>query len=174
MVKALTLPPESPRPRGCLDPNVGAEDVLEGEAVSHATATLDKDARSHAIVVGAGPAGLAVGACLKQADVPCVILKQSDRVGGTWHRHYERLHLHTPKAYSGLDPGAKTPVHEHPAGVVTFLTDAQMRVSPVGGKPNETPRKAKDVVAIEATQHTVENLGSARVELIHVELKAAP
>ena len=73
-----------------------------------------------------------------------------------------------------LDPGAKTPVHEHPAGVVTFLTDAQLRVSPVGGKPNETPNKAKDVLAIEATQHTVENLGSARVELILVELKAAP
>ena len=73
-----------------------------------------------------------------------------------------------------LDPGAKTPVHEHPAGVVTFLTDAQLRVTPVGGKPNETPRKAKDVVALEATKHAVENLGSARVELILVELKAAP
>ena len=73
-----------------------------------------------------------------------------------------------------LDAGAKTPVHEHPAGVVTFLTDAKLRVSPVGGKPNETPRRAKDVLALEATQHTVENLGSARVELILVELKAAP
>ncbi|HEX9900145.1 MAG TPA: cupin domain-containing protein [Candidatus Methylomirabilis sp.] len=73
-----------------------------------------------------------------------------------------------------LEPGAKTPVHEHPASVVTFLTDAQIRVSPVGGKPNETPRKAKDVVAIEATRHTAENLGGAPVELILVELKAAP
>jgi quercetin dioxygenase-like cupin family protein len=73
-----------------------------------------------------------------------------------------------------LDPGAKTPVHEHPAGVVTFLTDAQLRVSPVGGKPNETPRKAKEVLALEATRHTAENLGRERVELILVELKAAP
>ena len=73
-----------------------------------------------------------------------------------------------------IDPGSKTAVHEHPASVVTYLTDAQTRVSPVGGKPNETPRKAKDVIAIEPTRHTVENIGRKRVELILVELKAAP
>lgn len=73
-----------------------------------------------------------------------------------------------------LEPGAKTPVHEHPAGVVTFLTDAKLRVTPVGGKPNETPRKAKEVLALEATRHTAENLGSKPIELILVELKAGP
>jgi len=72
-----------------------------------------------------------------------------------------------------LDPGAKTAVHEHPASVVTYLTDAKTRVSPVGGKPNETPRKAKDVVAIEPTRHTVENIGNEGVELILVELKGS-
>lgn len=71
-----------------------------------------------------------------------------------------------------IDPGSRTAVHEHPASVVTYLTDAHTRVSPVGGKPNETPRKAKDVIAIEPTRHTVENIGSKRVELILVELKA--
>jgi quercetin dioxygenase-like cupin family protein len=73
-----------------------------------------------------------------------------------------------------LEPGAKTPVHEPPAGVVTFLTDAKLRVTPVGGKPNETPRKAKDVLELAATRHTAENLGSAAVELILVELKTPP
>ena len=57
---------------------------------------------SHTIVVGAGPAGLAVGACLKQAGIPCLILEQTDKVGAAWHRHYDRLHLHTAKAYSAL------------------------------------------------------------------------
>ena len=55
-----------------------------------------------AIVVGAGPAGLAVGACLRQAGVPCLILEQAGSVGATWHRHYDRLHLHTPKSFSAL------------------------------------------------------------------------
>lgn len=54
------------------------------------------------IIIGAGPAGLAVGACLKRANLPFTILEQSDKVGSAWHNHYDRLHLHTAKAYSGL------------------------------------------------------------------------
>ena len=54
------------------------------------------------VIVGAGPAGLAVGACLKRAGVSCLILEQSSQVGASWRRHYERLHLHTAKAYSEL------------------------------------------------------------------------
>ena len=37
--------------------------------------------QSQTIVVGAGPAGLAVGACLKQAGLPCLMLEQADKVG---------------------------------------------------------------------------------------------
>jgi quercetin dioxygenase-like cupin family protein len=70
-----------------------------------------------------------------------------------------------------LEPGAKTPVHEHPAGVVTFLTEAKLRITEVGEKPNETPRKAKEVLELEPTRHTAENIGNAAVELILVELK---
>lgn len=62
----------------------------------------DSPVVSHTVVIGAGPAGLAVGACLKQAEVPCIILEQSDRVGSVWHRHYDRLHLHTDKKNSQL------------------------------------------------------------------------
>lgn len=57
---------------------------------------------SHSIIVGAGPAGLAVGACLKQVGIPCLILEQSHQVGAAWHRHYDRLQLHTDKAHSAL------------------------------------------------------------------------
>src|SRR5918911_5375509 len=54
------------------------------------------------VIVGAGPAGLAVGACLSRADVPFVILEREERAGSAWRRHYERLHLHTDKARSEL------------------------------------------------------------------------
>ena len=57
---------------------------------------------SNTIIIGAGPAGLAVGACLKQAGVQSIILEQSDKVGSVWHRHYDRLHLHTDKRNSEL------------------------------------------------------------------------
>jgi hypothetical protein len=56
----------------------------------------------YTLVVGAGPAGLAVGACLKQAGISYLILEQTDRVGSAWRRHYDRLHLHTDKAHSEL------------------------------------------------------------------------
>ncbi|MBI3805627.1 MAG: NAD(P)/FAD-dependent oxidoreductase [Nitrospirae bacterium] len=61
-----------------------------------------RDAGRDTIIIGAGPAGLAVGACLKGAGLPFLILEQSDQVGAAWHRHYNRLHLHTDKAHSAL------------------------------------------------------------------------
>ena len=54
------------------------------------------------LVIGAGPAGLAVGACLQQAGLDCLLLEQGSQPGSAWHHHYERLHLHTDKAHSGL------------------------------------------------------------------------
>jgi len=54
------------------------------------------------VIIGAGPAGLATGACLRQAGIDSVILEKSDRVASAWHRHYERLHLHTDKTRSTL------------------------------------------------------------------------
>ena len=68
-------------------------------------------------------------------------------------------------------PGYKTPVHEHPTGVVVFLNDSKNRVSPVGGTVDETPRKAGDVIPLVASKHVVENLGGTKAEIIVVELK---
>lgn len=59
-------------------------------------------ALTNTVIIGAGPAGLAVGACLKRAGVPFIMLEQADRVGSVWHDHYDRLHLHTNKAGSNL------------------------------------------------------------------------
>ena len=54
------------------------------------------------LVIGAGPAGLAVSACLRKIGRPFVLLEQADAVGSSWRNHYERLHLHTVKEHSGL------------------------------------------------------------------------
>jgi cation diffusion facilitator CzcD-associated flavoprotein CzcO len=61
-----------------------------------------------AIVIGAGPAGLATAAALKARGRDAVILEKSDTVGSVWRRHYDRLHLHTDRARSGL-PGMAMP-----------------------------------------------------------------
>ena len=54
------------------------------------------------LVVGAGPAGLAVSACLRREGLEHVVLECEWTIGSAWHRHYDRLHLHTTKTYSAL------------------------------------------------------------------------
>jgi cation diffusion facilitator CzcD-associated flavoprotein CzcO len=58
--------------------------------------------QTNVAVIGAGPAGLAVGACLRKAGVDFTILEKEKQVGAAWHRHYQRLHLHTIKRFSSL------------------------------------------------------------------------
>lgn len=57
---------------------------------------------SEVVVIGAGPAGLAVGACLRKAGLDFVILEKTRQIGSSWRRRYERLHLHTVKRFSAL------------------------------------------------------------------------
>src|ERR1700733_5345912 len=54
------------------------------------------------LVVGAGPAGLATSACLRREGLLHAILDREAQIASAWHRHYNRLHLHTTKTYSGL------------------------------------------------------------------------
>jgi indole-3-pyruvate monooxygenase len=39
---------------------------------------------------------------LRRANVPFVVLDRAERVADSWHRYYDRLHLHTPKGLSSL------------------------------------------------------------------------
>ena len=54
------------------------------------------------LVIGAGPAGLAASACLRHEGLEHVVLEREGEIGAAWQRHYDRLHLHTTKTYSGL------------------------------------------------------------------------
>lgn len=55
------------------------------------------------IIIGAGPAGLAVAGRLSKLGIKdYILLESSDKVGNAWHNHYERLHLHTIKEWSHL------------------------------------------------------------------------
>lgn len=61
-----------------------------------------------AVVVGAGPGGLAVAAMMQRGGVETVVVDRADAVGSAWRGHYERLHLHTVRWLSNL-PGFRIP-----------------------------------------------------------------
>ncbi len=60
------------------------------------------------LVIGAGPAGLAVAACLRRRGVDALVVDRGNAVGDSWAARYDRLHLHTPRVQSGL-PGLPIP-----------------------------------------------------------------
>ncbi|PBC62771.1 monooxygenase [Streptomyces sp. Tue6028] len=59
-------------------------------------------------VIGGGPGGLAAAYALRAQGVRAVVLEKSDKVGASWRRHYDRLHLHTTRRLSAL-PGLPMP-----------------------------------------------------------------
>jgi cation diffusion facilitator CzcD-associated flavoprotein CzcO len=93
-----------------------------------------------AIVIGAGPAGLAAAAALRARGLNAAILEKSNTVGAVWRRHYDRLHLHTDRARSSL-PGLPIPKaygrYPSRAQVVEYLEAyaAQFALKPVFNAP---------------------------------------
>ncbi|URE10815.1 flavin-containing monooxygenase [Musa troglodytarum] len=72
------------------------------------------------VIVGAGPSGLAVTACLFLLSVPFVILEKEDCVASLRRkRSYDRLKLHLTKQYCAL------PHMPHPATTPTFIPREQ-------------------------------------------------
>lgn len=61
-----------------------------------------------AIIIGAGPAGLASSQQLKERGIDHVVLERGEAVGQSWGRLYDSLTLHTGKHMSAL-PGMKFP-----------------------------------------------------------------
>ena len=79
-----------------------------------------------ALVLGAGPAGLACASELQQRGVRVCVLERGDKVGMCWRGHYDRLRLHTDKGHSSL-PGRPMP-RSYPryptrAQVIEYLED---------------------------------------------------
>lgn len=54
------------------------------------------------LIVGAGPAGLAVAGRLRKLDIPFTLIEKTDKIAWSWHNHYDRLCLHTVKQLSHL------------------------------------------------------------------------
>lgn len=68
------------------------------------------------VIVGAGPAGLAVAACLFMLSIPFIILEKDNCIGSLWKkRTYDRLQLHLAKQFCEL------PYMAFPREMPTFI-----------------------------------------------------
>ncbi|MFC4033658.1 flavin-containing monooxygenase [Streptomyces polygonati] len=65
-------------------------------------------AAPEAIVIGAGPGGLAAAAALRQRGLRPLVLERGEQLGTSWRNHYDRLRLHTTRRMSAL-PGLPIP-----------------------------------------------------------------
>jgi cation diffusion facilitator CzcD-associated flavoprotein CzcO len=103
--------PEQIRPRS------GSEYArLGGPGGSNGSAPRDHDA----IVIGAGPAGLAAALALKDRGVHSLVVDRGDRIASSWHQRYEGLRLNTWRRYSQL------PDRPFRTGTPTFPTRNQV------------------------------------------------
>ena len=62
--------------------------------------------RHTAIIVGAGPAGLAAAAELGRRRIPAAVLERGDAVGASWYARYDRLRLNSSRWFSAICPEA--------------------------------------------------------------------
>ncbi len=114
-----------------------------------------------AIVIGAGPAGLAAAACLRERGFEPVILEKAGAVGAVWRRHYDRLHLHTDRSHSAL-PGLPMPPsygrYPSRAQVVEYLERyaEKFDLKPGFDAPVERIRRSGALWRAEAGNHTAE------------------
>jgi NADH dehydrogenase FAD-containing subunit len=82
------------------------------------------NSRAPVLVIGAGPAGLAVSACLKANEVEADFVDAHGVAGGAYARMYPRITLSSPAAYLSL-PG--TPIRSITAGVSAAEYQAYLR-----------------------------------------------
>ena len=100
-----------------------------------------------ALIIGAGPAGLATAACLARRGVDALVLEAGETVGGSWRQRYDRLHLHTVKRHSHL-PGLRfaknVPRYPTAQNVVKYLEaySTQFAIKP---RFNESVRRVSAV-----------------------------
>ena len=70
-----------------------------------------------------------------------------------------------------LEPHLKSPLHDHPAYVVVYLTELHTTMTLADGKKVDNPRKPGEIAWRDAYSHVTENIGDKTAVEIQVELK---
>ncbi len=70
-----------------------------------------------------------------------------------------------------LEPHLKSPMHQHPAYVVVYLTVLHTTMTLADGRVVDNPRRPGEVAWRDPLQHVTENIGKERAVEIQIELK---
>lgn len=70
-----------------------------------------------------------------------------------------------------LEPGIKSPLHEHPAYVVVYETELHTTQKLPDGRLVDNPRRKGDITWRDYIKHETENIGKETAEEIQIELK---
>ncbi|MBO9327640.1 SidA/IucD/PvdA family monooxygenase [Achromobacter xylosoxidans] len=65
-------------------------------------AELGYRTQPYVLIIGGGQGGIALGARLRQLDVPTLIIEKNERAGDSWRKRYKSLCLHDPVWYDHL------------------------------------------------------------------------
>ena len=66
------------------------------------TSELGITRQPYCVIVGGGQGGIALGARLRQLNVPTIIIEKNERPGDSWRKRYKSLCLHDPVWYDHL------------------------------------------------------------------------
>ncbi len=112
------------------------------------------------LIIGGGPAGLAVAGSFTKAHIPYTLVEASQQVAHAWHHHYDRLHLHTVKELSHL-PHKPFPA-DYPQYVPRHLVAEymdnyarEMQIKPHYGQEVSRVERADQGWRVETLQGTV-------------------
>ncbi len=106
------------------------------------------------------------GAVLCLCVVPIVSAQDAVKVDP---KHYTVRIL---KVHYG--PHEKSVMHSHPNSVAVFLTDSKVQFTDADGKKTDSAFKAGDAQSSAGGTHLPENVTDKGMDLILIELKAAP
>ena len=65
-------------------------------------AELGVTVQPYVVIIGGGQGGIALGARLRQLNVPTIIIEKNERAGDSWRKRYKSLYLHDPVWYDHL------------------------------------------------------------------------
>ncbi|MEM7272013.1 MAG: NAD(P)/FAD-dependent oxidoreductase [Actinomycetota bacterium] len=100
-LKGHEEPSGTARPKG-VEHGVVAGRKTWAEAKAEREATLGYEEQPYCVIIGGGQGGIALGARLRQLDVPTIIIERNERPGDSWRNRYKSLCLHDPVWYDHL------------------------------------------------------------------------